>query len=190
MELKEKTTFLTKNINTNLEIIIYLSIGFLVPTIIGNSQLLVGIIINGILAIGAMRNITKTKMIAMSMAPSLGAITNGLLFGNLTNILIYFLPTIWISNMIYMKIIKENKEIKSFNFTTFIKRTKQQKLIKNMLKASVIKATILFTTAIILFLMNLIPKQILIAMSVMQLITATIGGGLAIGIKETLNKSK
>lgn len=194
MEYSLKNKFLFNSIYKNIELLSYILIGFVTPLFIGHPQILVGVIVNTILATSAMRNINQNKMIALAITPSIGAVMNGILFGNLTNFLLYFLPAIWISNFIYMVMIKwkNNKKTtknKGF-FISFLNRICQFNYIGAIFSASVVKMSILFTTAVILVIFNLVPKQFLIAMSIIQILTALTGGFVAVGIINIIKQKK
>ncbi|MBN1175983.1 hypothetical protein JXA48_05045 [Candidatus Woesearchaeota archaeon] len=178
----------------NVELIIYLTIGFVAPLFIGHPQYLVGIVVNAILAVSAFRKVNTTKAIALALTPSIGAVMHGVLFGSLTKFLIYFLPAIWISNFVYMAIIRlnngERSEKNKHLFTTFIKKISQPSKLGAIASASIVKSAILFGTAFVLVSTNIVPKPFLIAMGAIQIITALAGGGVAIGIAHLLNKTK
>lgn len=178
----------------NIELVIYLMIGFIAPLFIGHPQYVVGIVVNAILATSAFRKVNTTKAIALAITPSIGAVMHGVLFGSFTKFLIYFLPAIWISNFIYMAIIKLNNTTRSAKnkqfFTTFIKKIIQHNKIGAVASASIIKSSILFGTAFVLVFTNIVPKPFLIAMGAIQIITALVGGGVAIGTVYLLNRTK
>lgn len=194
MKYTFENKFLFNSIPKNVELIVYLTIGFIVPLSIGHPQYLVGVIVNTILATSAFRNVNSTKRMALAITPSIGALMHGILFGNLTNFLIYFLPIIWISNIIYMNIIKANNENRSEEnkqfFTTFIKKTITKNKLSTVIIASIAKSAIIFITSLILVTTNIVPKSFLITMGAVQIITALAGGGVGIGINYLLNKSK
>ena len=175
----------------NMEMVIYLLMGFLAPLFIGHPQIVVGATVNAILATSALRKISVNKAIALAITPSLGVVMQGILFGNLTKFIIYFIPIIWISNIIYMTIIrwnvKDNSEKKNTVFITFIKKNSQTNKLRAIVGASVVKTALLFGTAFILVMTNVVPKPFLVAMGGIQILTAIIGGSAAIGITYLLS---
>lgn len=173
MEFKESNSFLNKYVYKNVELVIYLLVGLLIPVFIGHPQIVVGIVVNAILASAAIRKMSMKKSIALAVTPSIGAVMNGVLFGGLTNFLLYFIPIIWISNLLYMKLIKIGKH---------------KWPAGAIFRASVLKSGILFATAVIFVSMSLVPQPFLIVMSVIQITTALIGGSVAMVINNTILK--
>jgi len=160
-----------KNVEENMQMILYSVIGFFLPFILGHPQLLVGVIVNAMLIIGA-TYIKGHKMLPLILLPSLGVMTAGVIFGTYTIYLLYLIPLIWLGNALYVY------TYKYFNM-------KEKKFKNNMLGvgvASVLKAALLFGATFILVQFSVLPAIFLTAMGVLQLSTAIIGGILAIGI--------
>lgn len=88
-----------------LEITAYTVLLFFLPFIAGHSQFIVGSIVNSLLILSAL-NIKGYRLLPIIFAPSLGALSAGLLFGSLTVFLVYMVPFIWIGNAILIYIFK------------------------------------------------------------------------------------
>lgn len=153
----------------NTELIIYTSICFFLPFFLHQSQYLTGTIINTALVLSALR-LKTNKLLPIIIMPSLGVLMAGLLFGTLTNYLLYLIPFIWIGNasLIYF-VRKINKKLVSLPVAT------------------VIKAGFLFSATFILVKLTLIPSAFLVAMGPIQLLTSLSGGTIAFGINKILN---
>lgn len=135
------------------------TLAFCVPLLFNGSQVVTGIIVNTLLFISATK-LSKRTLPIIAVIPSLGALSNGILFGPFTIYLVYFLPFIWIGNYVLMHITK-----------TY-----------NMWIASVIKSLFLFLIAYAFVSLHIVPKIFLTAMGIMQLGTALIGGIVARGL--------
>lgn len=157
--LLNPTTLVTR---TNL---FYLTI-FALPMITHGPQLLIGTAVNLLLFLGA-KKLTTKELIPLSILPSLGALTNGVLFGSLTLFLVYFAPVIWVSNYLMMKIFQQTTKLPT---------------VLSVAIASIAKATMLFTVALIFFRLSIVPQIFLTAMGTIQLTTAVLGGLLALTI--------
>ena len=140
-------------------------LAFVIPLLFNGSQIITGSIINTLLFISAAK-LSKRTLPFMAVIPSLGAVSNGILFGPFTIYLVYFLPFIWIGNYLLMYITKTH----------------------NMWIASFIKSIFLFLIAYVFVSLHIVPKIFLTAMGVLQLGTAFIGGIAALGISKYLLK--
>ncbi len=135
------------------------ALAFCVPLLFNGSQIITGSIINTLLFISAAK-LSKRTLPFIAVIPSLGAVSNGLLFGPFTIYLVYFLPFIWVGNYLLMYVVKSS----------------------NFLIASLAKSAFLFLIAYIFVSLHIVPKIFLTAMGVMQLGTALIGGVVAYAI--------
>ncbi|MFZ5438010.1 MAG: hypothetical protein ACOZAK_03075 [Patescibacteria group bacterium] len=140
----------------------YLTI-FTLPLLSHANQLLVGTAVNLMLFLGA-KNLTHKELILLAILPSLGAISNGVLFGSFTMLLIYFAPAIWLGNYLMMRVFNQTK-----NLPTLI----------SIISAALVKTALLFGVALSLVKLSLVPTIFLTAMGTVQFITATTGGILA-----------
>lgn len=144
------------------------ALAFCVPLLFNGSQVITGSIINALLFISAAK-FSKRILPLIAIIPSLGAVSHGVLFGALTIYLIYFLPFIWMGNMILM----------------YIARSKQK---ASVFIAAIVKSVFLYSVAYIFVSLHIVPKIFLTAMGVLQLVTALVGGMFAIGISKYLLK--
>jgi len=158
-----------------LEITLYTIVSFFLPLMIGHPQIILGIIINTLLITSAL-NIKGYKLLPVIIAPTLGALSRGILFGPFTLFLLYMVPFIWIGNSILVFAFKYLKLDKKFNYwlTLFI--------------GSATKAAFLFTIAYILFTLKLVPALFLTAMGIFQFYTAIAGGIIAFTFQYTKKK--
>jgi len=146
-------------------------VGFFLPFVLGHPQILVGIIVNAMLIVGA-TYLKGHKILPLILLPSLGVLTAGVIFGTYTVFLLYLIPFIWLGNAIYVYVYK------------YANATKH-KLKNNFLGigiASILKAGFLFGVTFILVSLAIVPPMFLTAMGVLQLVTALIGGVVAVGI--------
>lgn len=134
-------------------------LSFLIPFVLPHQQLVVGVIINCLLFLSA-KKISNKYVLPVIFLPSIATLSRGLIFGNLTVFLIYFLPFIWLGNYILIFIYKK----------------------KGFILASVCKFLLLYLAANLYFSFHLVPKIFLQSMGLLQLITALMGGILAIFI--------
>ena len=146
-----------------LELFIYTTVAFFLPIFLGHQQIVVGSVVNAMLVLCAL-NIKGMKLLPAIIAPSLGALVAGLLFGNLTMFLVYLLPFIWVGNAILV-----------FSIKAFKLNMKKNYFVALGL-GSLLKAGFLFGSAYVLYSLGLVPVVFLTAMGVLQLGTALIGG--------------
>ena len=154
-----------RNINENIELVIYTVICFFLPVVLGHSQLVVGMVVNAMLITSAL-NLKGYKLLPVIIAPSLGALSAGMLFGKLTVFLLYLIPFIWIGNAILV-----------FSFK-WLKLYLKKNYLLTLAIGSGAKAGFLFLSALLLFKLGVIPVIFLTAMGIIQLTTA-LGGGIA-----------
>ncbi|MEM3362263.1 MAG: hypothetical protein QXG16_03010 [Candidatus Anstonellaceae archaeon] len=156
------------------EFVIYSIASFFIPFYLAHPQLLVGSIVNCFLALAAF-NLKVPQILPIIFLPSLGVFFAGLIFGNLSPQLIFFIPFIWIANFLYVFLIK---------YFSFFKLKKK---IFAILIASISKSLFLFLVAFVLISISLVSSQFLTFMGILQLQTALIGGSLAL-IFQTLKR--
>lgn len=167
--------YFIKNSYQHLEMFVYSLIGFFIPFIISHPQIVVGITVNTMLILAAL-NIKNYKLLPIITLPSIGVLTKGLIFGQFTIFLLYMIPFIWIGNTILVYCIKLFKLKLKLNYWPAL-------IISAMFKTG-----FLFSTAFILFKLNLIPVMFLTAFGIMQIITALSGGIAASIIHNTKKK--
>lgn len=144
-------------------------LAFTIPFFISGPQLLTGSVVNLLLFLTASYS-SKKNSIIIALLPSVGALLNGLIFGKFTFYLFYFLPFIWIGNLVLMN--------------SFLKLKKSVPIALDIFISSFAKSGFLFTFALIFFNLKIVPSIFLTAMGVFQLVTALIGGLLFLGVKK------
>lgn len=127
----------------------------------GGPQWLVGTIVNFCLYLGVIL-LPKKYIFPMVILPSIGVLARGLIFGPLTLFLLYFLPFIWLANLIMILIFKRLYDCRKNIWSIFI--------------ASMAKFLFLTIIAFIYIQFNLVPAAFLQLMGTMQLLTALAGG--------------
>ena len=162
-------------IQENIEMVIYTTICFFVPFLMGHPQMLVGVVVNAALIISAL-NLRGLKLLPVIIAPSLGVLSRGLLFGPFTIFLVYMIPFIWIGNWLLV-----------YSFKRFNLDKKLNKGI-TLIVGSSIKALFLFAVAFTFVNLNIVPKLFLTTMGIFQFYTAILGGILALGIQTVKKK--
>ena len=166
-----------KNIEENIQMIMYSVIGFFLPFMLGHPQILVGTIVNAMLILGA-TYLRGHKMLPLILLPSLGVMTAGVIFGTYTLYLLYLIPLIWVGNALYVY------TYKYFNM-------KEKRFKNNMLGvgvASVLKAALLFGVTFLLVQLSVLPAMFLTAMGILQITTAALGGIVAVGLIKAREK--
>lgn len=139
-------------------------LSFFVPFVAGHPQWLVGIIVNTFLFLSAIF-LPNKYIIPLALFPSMGVLARGLLFGPLTFFIIYFIPFIWLGNLMLVLVFKS-----SLNKIRFIPA---------VVLASAIKCLFLFTAANVYFGLHIVPKLFLQTMGLFQLYTSLAGGIIA-----------
>lgn len=166
-----------KNVEENIQMVVLSMIGFFLPFVLGHPQVLVGVIVNAMLIVGA-TYLKGHKLLPLILLPSIGVLTAGVLFGTYTVFLLYLIPFIWIGNALYVYVYKHVN-------------IKKHGLKNNLLgigTASILKAGFLFGATFLLVQFAIVPSIFLTAMGVLQLTTALIGGVVAVGIVKTREK--
>lgn len=154
-------------------------LSFFVPFGLGHPQWLVGTIVNACLFLTAIY-LPKKYFLPVAVLPSLGVLSRGLIFGPLTMFLVYFLPFIWLGNLILIAVFKKvfsgekflKVKNKAFNFVNI-------KYILSLFSASAAKFLFLLIIANVYFSFSIVPKVFLSSMGLNQLATALAGGLLS-----------
>lgn len=152
-----------KNSYQYFEILTYTTLCFLIPLFIGHPQILVGIVVNSILITAAF-SLKGYKLLPVIIAPALGALSRGILFGPFTVYLVYFIPFIWIGNSLLILSFKYFKMKLKYNY------------VSTLFLGSAIKSSFLFIIAAILTSFSIVPSLFLFSMGIMQFVTAIFGG--------------
>lgn len=170
VDAMEMNTKIMAKPNEMIELLVYSAAALLVPFLLGHPQLLVGILVNTSLVLAAL-NLKNYKVLPVALLPSMGVIARGLIFGPFTVFLVYMVPFIWIGNLILVILVQKISN-KSLAF----------------ILGAVVKAAFLYTVAILLIKMGVLPKVFSTSMGVIQLYTALAGGVLALVIQGLKNK--
>lgn len=161
-----KTIALTISKFTRIELTLW-ALSVAIPFFISGPQILTGSVINCLLLLGATR-LTKKSLLILAVMPSISALAHNLVFGGQTIFLFYFLPFIWISNLIYIYSFTKMNTITNSWFSLII--------------SAILKTIVLYFVANVFYKLAIAPIIFLSAMGYFQLITAIIGGVIAIQI--------
>lgn len=139
-------------------------IAFAVPFLVSGPQWLTGTLVNMLLFLGAL-TLSRPSLGVVIVIPSIAVLLNGVVFGAFSPYLAYFVPFIWVGNFI---LVRSTQRLR-------------QSLPWPLLVASgaVLKSAFLFLCAVVFVSVKLVPPVFLQAMSVLQLVTALVGGALA-----------
>ena len=148
------------------------SAAFLIPALFSAPQWVTGTVVNALLFLAAAR-LPEKDLIPVSVLPSLGAVTHGVLFGPQTIFLYYFLPFIWIGNYTLIKIFC------SLNKTS---------LPLSITLSSIGKYIVLSAASFIYVRFGIAPPLFATAMGMLQLITAIAGGVFFYGYMHYLQR--
>ena len=157
--MTSKTIAISDSYLFSLELVVPV-LSFAIPFFISGPQLLTGTIVNTLLFLAAAKT-SKKVAITSALLPSVGALLNGIVFGKFTPFLFYFLPFIWIGNLILINIFKR------MSYSLF-----------SMLTSAFTKSLFLFIFAFIFFKLSIVPQIFLTAMGIFQFATAILGGSL------------
>lgn len=135
---------------------------FVLPFLLGSSQIVTGILVNTALIVSALR-LGKEIRFSWIILPSVAALARGLVFGPMTPYLYYFLPLIWISNWCFSSILSL--------------RTEKIPMIVRFSTAACIKIMILYGSSYVLTSLKIVPSIFRESMGMMQAATL-IGGGI------------
>jgi hypothetical protein len=149
------------------------AVAFSIPFIFSGPQLITGTIVNCLLLLTSF-NYSKKITWPVLLLPSLGALMHGMVFGQFTPFLIFFIPAIWIGNFLL---------VSSFAFFS-----KSFSPVFSLFASSLLKTFLLYLLAIVFFNFSLVPKIFIGSMGTIQFVTAIIGGALALGINRTWTK--
>ena len=144
--------------------LLLITAAFFVPFAISGPQLLTGSVVNFLLIMYAQRAFSK-RTLAIVVLPSIGALLNNVILGTATISLFYFLPFIWLANYFYI-----------MGFRRLAATNRGAGLVGGVFA----KCALLFGVAYLLVALHIVPSVFLTAMGVFQLITAVLGGGVAL----------
>lgn len=157
--MKDRIVALEKIAVVRLETVLLLA-ATIAPFVLARPQWLVGTIVNTILFLAAVK-VERKNWWPMIILPSTAVAARGVIFGPFTWMLVYFMPVIWLGNLILMYIFTQARDWKGIG------------------RASLFKTLILFVSANIYYKLGLAPKMFLQSMGIVQLMTAIVGGVIA-----------
>lgn len=147
-----------------IPILVFIGLSFLsfsIPFSLGHPQWLVGTIVNACLFL-AVIFLPRKFILPLIIFPGLGLLSRGIIFGPLTMFLVYFLPFIWLANLVLILVFK-----KLFSHLNYL---------SSAFFAATAKFLFLFMVANIYFEFSLVPKIFLQLMGINQFLTALSGG--------------
>ncbi len=176
--MEGKTLSLTLPINLSaiasaLIFLVLSVLSFTIPFSLGHTQWLVGTIVNTALFLAAIF-LPKKYFLPLTVFPSLGVLARGIIFGPLTFSLVYFLPFIWLANLILI--------------VTFKRLFLYIKYLPSVFFSATIKFLFLYAIANIYFEFHVVPKIFLQTMGIAQLFTALAGGIISFIIFKSYGK--
>jgi hypothetical protein len=180
--------------NEIIQTIIIGLIAFLVPTFLGqllkiifgesslivsNSQLIIGSIVNTALVVSSLNIKGWSKLIPIITMPSISTILSGVVFKSASVYMLYMIPAIWIGNFVLI-----------FAFKYFMLQKEKSYVLASII-GIISKVAIIFLFFIVLKTFNVFPDKLVSnlqkAMSIIQLVTATVGCIIAFGIYKIEN---
>lgn len=146
-----------------IEYPLFITTVIFLPLAIPVPQVITGSIVNFIIVRTSLKY-SKWRSIPVIMLPSLAAIAGSLLFGEATQYLIFMVPVIWVGNFIMA-------HFASHSYGAAI-------------KASFLKVAIIFGFVALMYALGKVPVLFLVAMGPLQLVTAFIGGIVAVAMSK------
>ena len=170
-KMQEKIDILTFPLSISRHHLVFLAISlfsFFVPFLLGHPQWLVGSIVNCSLILAAIF-LSEKFFLPLSILPSIAVLLRGLIFGPFTYFLIYFLPFIWLANILLIFVFRFFYNQIKINFYFF-------KFFISLFFSAFLKFLVLTTIARLYFNFHLVPAIFLQLMGINQFITAFSGG--------------
>jgi len=155
------------NLSTSIPVLIFIGLSLLsfsIPFALGHPQGLVGTIVNACLLLAAIF-LPRKFILPLIVFPSLGVLARGIIFGPFTMLLVYFLPFIWLANLVLILVFEKLFSHLNYFFSVFFGATA--------------KALFLFTIANVYFQLSLAPKIFVQLMGLNQFLTALAGGTIS-----------
>ena len=168
--MNQKTISISLPISLSASIQILVLVGlsvlsFSIPFSVGYPQWLVGTIVNACLFLAAIF-LPQRFIIPLIILPGLGVLSRGLVFGPLTVFLAYFLPFIWLANLVLILVFKR------YFF--------RSNYLLSVLFAALAKSLFLFMVANIYLEFSIVPGVFLQSMGINQFLTALAGGAISL----------
>lgn len=166
-----KSITLAQSIFLKYEIVLPI-VAFMIPFFLSGPELLTGTFVNACLFLHVMSGVKKNRYLTMIL-PSIGAVSHGVIFGPNTPFLLYFLPSIWLSNYVLMTSYELLEKKLPYPFV--------------IVSSAVIKSLLLYATANLYYVNSWIPSVFMITMGMIQLYTGILGGLCALTVS-TISK--
>lgn len=171
MTTREEAIAVSDNSLLQAQIILPLA-AFAVPFLVAGPQWLTGTLVNCFLFVASVK-LARGGSRAVIILPSVAALLHGALFGPFTPFLLYFLPFIWLGNYVLVSLFASLRRIvPSFLAVLF---------------SALLKAMSLYLFAALYVHFHVVPSVFLTSMGLIQLLTALVGGALALGILPFMN---
>lgn len=167
MKIRETVAAATNAVTMPMEFLVPI-VAFVIPLVVAGPQWLTGTLVNALLFL-AVTALSERTVWLVIVLPSLGAVGHGALFGPFTPFLLFFLPFIWLGNLLL---------VRAF---TFLQRAVFPSVAVVM--SAALKAALLFLCALLYVRLQWVPEPFLLAMGLVQFFTAVAGGFLALGIR-------
>ncbi len=173
MEKKAVSISITNIRLLSLEIILP-AFAFAIPFLLTGPQWLTGTMVNALLYLASSKQVKGKQLVFISLLPSVGAISNGILLGKFTPFLILFLPSIWLGNIILIRSFAKIKTVFSFPLSIIF--------------PSILKTSVLYFSSLILVGSHVAPNIFLTSMGMIQLFTSLMGGTVAFALFKIAKK--
>ncbi len=162
----QKNAFVFKELfgKENKELILLGLLLFSAPLIVTN-QLVIGTIVNALLIKSAIDYKTNVVYL-LALIPSIAVFASGILFGGLTQQILFVLPAIWLGNFLLMFLMRKIFVHKKANY--FI----------SVFCSAGAKTIIIFSIVFALFSFELVPIVFLTSFGLIQFLTAISGASL------------
>ncbi|OGF99984.1 hypothetical protein A2Y99_01520 [Candidatus Gottesmanbacteria bacterium RBG_13_37_7] len=147
---------------------------FSIPFLLSGPQLLTGTVVNTLLYVASAKQISRKNLYLISLFPSLGAVSNGIIFGRFTPYLLFFTPSIWLGNMVLILSFQKFKSSLTYPFSIIF--------------PSILKTSVLYLSALIFTKIHLVPPIFISSMGAVQLITSLMGGTFAFMLFKTAKR--
>src|SRR3989344_469352 len=142
-------------------------LAFAVPFLVSGPQWLTGTLVNFFLYL-SVRKLSGRTLLMVVILPSVGVLMHGALFGKFTPFLAFFLPFIWLGNLVMIR--------------TFMFFLKSLPAFFAVFLSAILKSLWLYVIAVMYFSFNLVPQMFVTAMGFVQFLTAFSGGLIALMI--------
>ena len=152
---------------------VFSALAFIIPFILAPHQLVNGTLVNAALFLSATL-LPRNYFLPLIIFPSLATLSRGLIFGPFTPFLAYFIPFIWIANLLMVYVFKKSRK---YNF------------VIGIIVASSLKYLFLLSASNLYFRLGLVPKIFLNLMGNLQLITALVGGTFVFIVLTLFNRN-